>query len=212
MNLQYLQFGQMNSNTIEQRPVEHDFFQYEQWQRPPSRQKEPNQAQYLDDNEFYDPQAQTINNYPQGGRPKIDFFNRHAGPNDYQMQYAAYGAQRPPSRHKEPNQNLGLDLPLDDAPYVDDDSDSSNGFEVCMDNAGYSKDKRRDSGNSFDRDDVIEINDDLNMNDFLNNSGNKRGNSKIVGKNGSENKNQRHLMLSAHPNNKFQNQEHSTKN
>jgi hypothetical protein len=75
-------------------------------------------------------------------------------------------------------------LPLDDAPYLDDDSDTSFGFEIGIDNAGYSKEKRRDSDNSFDRNDqVIEINDDLNMNDFLNSSGNKRGNGKFASKN-----------------------------
>ena len=85
-------------------------------------------------------------------------------------------------------------------PYVDDDSDSSCGFEMGMDNAGHSRDhnKRRDSDNSFDRvDQVIEISEDLNMNDFLNSSGNKRGIVKGSAKNTNDNK--RHLLLSAHP-------------
>ena len=91
---------------------------------------------------------------------------------------------------------MGLDLPLDDAPYVDDDSDSSFGFERGMDNVVFSKEGKRRDSDSFDRvDQGIEINDDLNMNDFLNSSGNKRG----VSKGPIKNDNKRNLMLSAHP-------------
>ena len=62
-----------------------EFVQYESWQRPPSRQKEPNQAQYLDDSDA----QQSLQNEPynqfsypstgggnRGGRPRIDFFNQ----------------------------------------------------------------------------------------------------------------------------------------
>lgn len=51
------------------------------------------------------------------------------------MQYAAMGANRPPSRHKDPPQNLGLDLPVEDVQYFDDDSEDSFGFEIGIDNA-----------------------------------------------------------------------------
>lgn len=39
---------------------------------------------------------------------------------------------RPPSRHKDPPQNLGLDLPDDaeDLPSLDEDSDTSEEFEI----------------------------------------------------------------------------------
>lgn len=116
------------------------------------------------------------------------------------MQYAALGAQRPPSRHKEPNKNLGLDLPLDDTHYVDIDSDDSFGFEIGLDNAAL-KQKKKDSENSLDRGDYfVEVSDDVIMNDFLNSSGNKRGISKSGAKNASENK--RNLLVSAHAHNK----------
>ena len=65
---------------------------------------------------------------------RIDFFNQRntgpGGPNEYQLQYAAMGAQRPPSRHKDPTMNLHLELPLDESSnnnnpaYYDNDSDS----------------------------------------------------------------------------------------
>lgn len=52
--------------------------------------------------------------------------------------------QRPPSRHKDPPQNLGLDLPAhhqDDMGnqgqpmFLDDDSDSEDAFEIGIANA-----------------------------------------------------------------------------
>ncbi len=45
--------------------------------------------------------------------------------------------QRPPSRHKDPPQNLGLDLPVEEVPNVilDDDSDSGDAFEIGIANA-----------------------------------------------------------------------------
>jgi hypothetical protein len=51
------------------------------------------------------------------------------------------GAIRPPSRHKDPPKNLGLELPPDDYQpgYIDNDSDSSFGFEVGLDNANAAK-------------------------------------------------------------------------
>jgi hypothetical protein len=55
------------------------------------------------------------------------------------MFYNGGGAnlQRPPSRHKDPPQNLGLDLPQEDNPhlFVDDDSDSGDAFEIGIANA-----------------------------------------------------------------------------
>ena len=51
----------------------------------------------------------------------------------------AAGMQRPPSRHKDPPQNLGLDLPAHHPDeignpagpmFVDDDSDSGDAFEI----------------------------------------------------------------------------------
>ena len=55
---------------------------------------------------------------------------------EFQAQYAAMGAMRPPSRHKDPPKALNLELPPEDMtpPYVDDDSDSSFGFEIGIDN------------------------------------------------------------------------------
>lgn len=63
------------------------FQQFEQWQRPPSRQKEPNRAQNLDDinpkysdRQSWKMQAQIHSGMPQGVstngmRPRIDFFH-----------------------------------------------------------------------------------------------------------------------------------------
>lgn len=50
---------------------------------------------------------------------------------------AGANLQRPPSRHKDPPQNLGLDLPMEENPpvYVDDDSDSGDAFEIGIANA-----------------------------------------------------------------------------
>ena len=79
-------------------------------------------------------------NYPQGSRPRIDFFNqRHNGPNDHPVFHNGGGTtlQRPPSRHKDPPMNLGLDFPQDDNPPmdVDDDCDSEDAFEIGIANA-----------------------------------------------------------------------------
>ena len=54
-----------NANEI---PVPAEIKQYEMWQRPPSRQKMPNQAQNLDD----DPNV--VKQRGPSGRPRIDFF------------------------------------------------------------------------------------------------------------------------------------------
>lgn len=52
--------------------------------------------------------------------------------------------QRPPSRHKDPPQNLGLDLPANQDEFgnpvggpmiLDDDSDSGDAFEIGIANA-----------------------------------------------------------------------------
>lgn len=47
-------------------------------------------------------------------------------------------AMRPPSRHKVPSQNVGLELPPDDEdiPVLDEDSDSSDEFEIGIEKAG----------------------------------------------------------------------------
>ena len=52
---------------------------------------------------------------------------------------------RPPSRHKDPPQNLGLDLPPDDddLPSLDEDSDSSDEFEIGIEKAGGLIGKKR---------------------------------------------------------------------
>ena len=49
------------------------------------------------------------------------------------------GAYRPPSRHKDPPMNLGLDLPVEDVPYLDEDSEDSFGFEIGLDKANQKK-------------------------------------------------------------------------
>jgi len=56
--------------------------------------------------------------------------------------------QRPPSRHKDPPQNTGLDLPdydqdQDDLPSVDEDSDSSEEFEIELARASRSRPVRQ---------------------------------------------------------------------
>ena len=128
------------------------FQQFEQWQRPPSRQKEPNRAQNLDDTDptcgdrnTWRTQAAIHSNqsgYPADGkRPRIDFFHQRInGSSDFANQYAAlsFNAQRPPSRHKDPPQNQGLELPPDDEdiPSLDEDSDSSDEFEIGIEKAG----------------------------------------------------------------------------
>lgn len=98
-----------------------------------------------------------------------------------------FNANRPPSRHKDPPQNLGLDLPLDDAVpiYVDDDTDSEDAFEIGMDKAVKNSNKK--VNNKFDdfddeilaesnafKGEKVEICDEFNMHDFLNQSGHKR--------------------------------------
>ena len=61
------------------------------------------------------------------------------------MFYHGAGMQRPPSRHKDPPQNLGLDLPAQHVDefgnpigvpmILDDDSDSGDAFEIGIANA-----------------------------------------------------------------------------
>ena len=65
------------------------------------------------------------------------------GSSDFAGQYPAamnmnFNAMRPPSRHKDPPQNTGLELPPDedDLPSLDEDSDSSDEFEIGIENAG----------------------------------------------------------------------------
>lgn len=91
----------------------------------------------------------------------------------------------------------------EDAIFLDEDSDSSDNFEICIENAGNQKKKRKDSedNDSFDRnssDDmkgggfhnggggrgggVIEISDDIHLNDFMNSSGTKRQISTAISK------------------------------
>ena len=86
------------------------FQQFEAWQRPPSRQKEPNRAQNLDDmnpkhsdRQSWKMQAQINGGQngapggagqpggnPNGMRPRIDFFHqRITGSSDFANQYAA---------------------------------------------------------------------------------------------------------------------------
>lgn len=86
---------------------------------------------------------------------------------------------------------MGLDLPNDDAvPFIDDDSDSSNDFDIDIVNAGHRKGQRKDSDNSYEKpnsnrnraEGVIEISDDVGINDLLNSSGTKRTISTAIGK------------------------------
>ena len=78
----------------------------------------------------------------------------------------------------------------DHAIFLDEDSDSSDNFEICIENAGHLKNKKRkpddSDNNSFDRASsgggnnkgngggVLEITDDVNLNDIMNSSGTKR--------------------------------------
>lgn len=87
-----------------------------------------------------------------GKRPRIDFFHQRInGSSDFAApQYPAmnmnFNAMRPPSRHKDPPQNIGLDLPPneeDDLPSLDEDSDSSDEFEIGIENAGGLNAKKR---------------------------------------------------------------------
>lgn len=75
-------------------------------------------------------------------RPRIDFFHhRLNGSSEFANQYAAmnFAAMRPPSRHKDPPQNQGLELPPPEAeeeiPTVDEDEDSLDEFEIGIQNA-----------------------------------------------------------------------------
>ena len=70
------------------------------------------------------------------------------------------GAIRPPSRHKDPPKNLGLDLPPEDfnPGYIDNDSDSSFGFEVGLDNANVVQNNQMNGQNKINMesgDDVV---------------------------------------------------------
>lgn len=68
------------------------------------------------------------------------------------MMYAGMNAQRPPSRHKDPPQNVGLDLPMEDAMplYVDEDYDSGDAFEIGMNKANRSKHNQYEDDDSED--------------------------------------------------------------
>lgn len=79
---------------------------------------------------------------------------------------------RPPSRHKDPPQNIGLDLPVEEGAYLDNDSDSSFGFENGIDNAPNNQLPNADS-DSFERHDSSKE-DATPNNEFLNQSGNKK--------------------------------------
>lgn len=128
------------SNDLQVTSPAADIPHYEQWQRPPSRGKDPSQAQYLDDedNPYLKPRVGTAKQQQAAGkRPKIDFFNnRSAGPShDFNN-----NGMRPPSRHKDPPLAQGLDLPPDSHDdihnqIVDIDSDSSSDFEAGIDRA-----------------------------------------------------------------------------
>lgn len=87
------------------------------------------------------------------------------------------GSQRPPSRHKEPTLNQGLDLPPEDHVFIDEDSDSDQDFEIGIDKASSSKKKKFLDEDSFepnnDSIDGFEMAEDFNMDSFLNNN-NKR--------------------------------------
>ena len=76
----------------------------------------------------------------QGMRPRIDFFHQRLnGSSEFANQYAMnFNAMRPPSRHKDPPQNQGLELPPEaeeDIPSLDEDSDSQDEFEMGIQNA-----------------------------------------------------------------------------
>lgn len=98
------------------------------------------------------------------------------------------GLQRPPSRHKDPPQNLGLDLPnhhQDDfgnnGPplFLDEDSDSGDAFEIGIANANkksiHQYLQNDDSMDSFAKQSnrAVEISGsefppDFTINDFMN--------------------------------------------
>ena len=106
------------------------------------------------------------------------------------------GLQRPPSRHKDPPQNLGLDLPghgggLDEPNhqmFVDDDSDSGDAFEIGIAKANK---KSINLYNNLQEDDSMdqlppknsnralevsgsEFPPDFTVNDFMNSQANRR--------------------------------------
>jgi hypothetical protein len=78
--------------------------------------------------------------------------------------------------------------------FVDNDSDSSSGFEIGIDNAGEAKGKKgqqniynqEDSADSFDRQSSHGkgdgFDDDSNAHEFLNQSGNKKAISAAIEK------------------------------
>ena len=80
---------------------------------------------------------------------------------------------------------MGLDLPPEEQtpPYVDIDSDSSSGFEDGLEHANN---MMKDTDNSFerisDRGDGLGVVDveEMNLNDFMNNSSGDRGANKRV--------------------------------
>lgn len=81
-------------------------------------------------------------------RPRIDFFHQRLnGSSEFANQYAMnFNAMRPPSRHKDPPQNQGLELPPEaeeDIPSLDEDSDSQDEFEMGIQNAAQVQQPRR---------------------------------------------------------------------
>ena len=136
------------------------------------------------------------------------------------------GAYRPPSRHKDPPMNLGLDLPNEDMPYLDEDSEDSFGFEIGIDKANQQKQKMKvkrftqdDSEESFERKSsegrvggiggfMNNYNnnqqvDDFHANDHLMNSSGKRkiSTANTTGKSGSANK--RNIIATNNNKNQF---------
>jgi len=65
---------------------------------------------------------------------------------------------------------LGLDLPTDDAPYLDEDSEDSFGFEIDIDKANKQRKPRQEaSEESFDKNssDGFQMAEDFNGNAFM---------------------------------------------
>ena len=91
------------------------------------------------------------------------------------MQYAAMGAYRPPSRHKDPPLNLGLDLPAEDMPFLDEDSEDSFGFEIGIDKANKRR-MRVKRFNQEDSDDSFDARppEEDERNDYLNSTGKRK--------------------------------------
>lgn len=77
--------------------------------------------------------------------------------------------QRPPSRHKDPPLNLGLDLPPEDNNphvFVLDDSDNEDAFEIGISNANKKKTNNNVSNNINTQNNFFQS---IYVNDFMNN-------------------------------------------